>query len=179
MSIQSHLPCPVCDSGRLLPKIGDYLTTLPGGEKLNVPDISFAACDHCGEQTISLTESRKVEEFVAEHLELISPAELRAIREKLGVDQSEMSEALGLGAKTYHRWEKGNQIPSRSMGYYLRLLQKHPESFAWIRDRSWRRPDNVVNVNFRESFPSLNDHAASSFGGKFNAARALCSGLSH
>lgn len=179
MSTQSHPICPICDGGHLIPQIGGFVTTLPDGEKLTAPGIAFAVCDRCGEQAISLAESRKVETFVGEYLELLSPAEIRAIRELLGADQSEMSEALGLGTKTYHRWERGNQTPSRSMGYYLRILKKHPEVFAWLRDRSWRHRDNVVTVNFREAFPALQEQASTYSVRTFNPARALCLGLPH
>jgi DNA-binding XRE family transcriptional regulator len=64
---------------------------------------------------------------------------MREMREQFGVDQTEMSEALGLGGKTFHRWEKGSQYPSRSMGYYLRLLRQFPEAFEWLRSRRWKR----------------------------------------
>ena len=40
-----------------------------------------------------------------------------------------MSEILGLGTKTYHKWESGAQFPTRSMSYYIRMLAEFPEAF--------------------------------------------------
>lgn len=122
-----------------------------------VPGTELEVCDQCGETTISLESSLKVEAYVAEQIELLSTTELGTIRIGFDVDQTEMSEILGLGEKTYHRWEKGNQIPSRSMGFYLRILQHFPDTFEWLRKREWRQKDNakIITVDFKKSFPAL------------------------
>ena len=84
------------------------------------------------------------DDAIAEHTERLTTDELREIREQFELDQTEMSEALGLGNKTYHRWENGTQYPSRSMGYYLRVLREYPDAFKWLRDRQWRERDRLA-----------------------------------
>jgi len=138
MNALTDLLCPACNQGHLVPQVGEYSTVLPDGERMTVPKVEFDACDRCGETAISLASSLKVEAYVAEQIELLSSAELIRIREAFKVDQAEMSEILGLDGKTYLRWEKGHQIPSRSMGYNLRMLAEFPTAFAWLRARSWR-----------------------------------------
>lgn len=54
--------------------------------------------------------------------EILTPEQLKSIRLDLGVKtQDEMSSLLGLGAKTYHKWESGKQKPNLSMCRYIRL----------------------------------------------------------
>jgi putative zinc finger/helix-turn-helix YgiT family protein len=158
MKNNQQIVCPVCTKGHLHSKISDYTTVLPDGEKITVPNVVLDICDTCGEAAISLEASEQVEAFIAEQIEQLSTNEITKIRSSLNVDQTEMSETLGLGGKTYHRWEKGNQIPSRSMGYYLRILHEFPEAFAWLRSRGWRTP-KVIHVDFQTAFPAIRDQA--------------------
>jgi putative zinc finger/helix-turn-helix YgiT family protein len=118
-------------------------------------------CDKCGEEILSLESARAVDAAIADHTERLTPNELRELREQFGVDQTEMSEALGLGGKTFHRWEKGTQYPSRSMGYYLRLLREFPEAFEWLRSRRWKGRNRHVTreqspeAEMQQRFPAL------------------------
>lgn len=175
MSAAEAIPCPTCGIGRMIPRKTDHSVRLPDGVTVTVPDIEIEVCDNCQETSISLESSLVVDAYLAEHNEQLSTTELREIRESLGVDQTEMADILGLGAKTYHRWEKGSQIPSRSMGYYLRLLAEFPNGFAWLRNRGWREKNKVIHVNFREKFPALGDDAEKYSQQAFsrNPARAL------
>jgi hypothetical protein len=50
-----------------------------------------------------------------------------------------------MGGKTLHRWARGTQRVSRSMGYFLRALMAHPAVYEWIRDRRWRRAEQTSN----------------------------------
>ena len=118
-------------------------------------------CDKCGEEILSLEAARAVDSAVAEYTDRLTREELTAIREEFGVDKTEMSEALGLGGKTYLRWEQGNQYPSRSMGYYLRVLREFPEVFEWLRSRGWQGRNRVTTTeksplsDMESRFPAL------------------------
>jgi DNA-binding transcriptional regulator YiaG len=58
----------------------------------------------------------------ARHMGLMSAESIRGLREYLCVTQKGMSELLQIGAKTYTRWESGNDRPSRSLNILLRAL---------------------------------------------------------
>lgn len=135
-----------------------YKTSLPDGEEVVVPGIVQGICGNCDELFLSITEKRKIEEYISAEVERIDPSDLRQIRERLKVDQSEMGQILGLGVKTYHRWERGSQIPSRSMGFYIRVLNHFPEAFQWLRARGWksRENDNIIYIDFT-SFNYINE----------------------
>lgn len=64
-----------------------------------------------------------IEETKARHMGLLTPAELRTLRESLGLTQAELAELLKIGAKTWTRWETGRQRPSQSLNILLRGLQ--------------------------------------------------------
>ena len=172
--------CPVCGEGQLRPQRIDYTVKLKDGSEVTVPDLPVDQCDHCGEVALSPEAADKVDATIAEQTEQLTPRELERIREDCGVDQTAMSEILGLGGKTYHRWEKGNQVPSRSMGYYLRLLAEYPETFAWLRNRGWRTKNRVSGptpiIDLHTAFPDLRGATRTLIRfeeSRFNPARAL------
>lgn len=164
MNTSHDTTCPCCEGGALQSIKRDYTADLGEGLQLRVPDIQMEVCDKCGEEILSLEAAREVDEAIAEHTDRLTSAELTAVREDFGVDKTEMSEALGLGGKTYLRWEQGSQYPSRSMGYYLRVLREFPDAFAWLRSRGWRGRNRVATVeptafsNFQHRFPALAAH---------------------
>lgn len=152
--------CPSCEAGKLEEQRLNYTAITADDVKIIVPNLLVEVCDHCGEIVLSADAADVVDKSIAEQTEQLTPRELERIREDLGVDQTAISEILGLGSKTYHRWEKGNQVPSRSMGYYLRVLATFPEAFAWLRDRGWQQQNRLTTTmpqfDFSEAFPDLN-----------------------
>ena len=136
--------CPACEKGHLSLVTRDFVAHIGEGQKLRVPGITMEVCDKCDEEILPLESAREVDAAIAEYTDRLTPGELTEIREAFKVDQTEMSEALGLGSKTYHRWEKGSQYPSRSMGYYLRALREYPEVFAWLRARGWHGRNRIT-----------------------------------
>lgn len=174
--------CPACDVGQIQEQRLNYTVTAADGVKVIIPNLLVEVCDHCGEIVLSADAATAVDAAIAEQTEQLTPRELERIREDLGVDQTEMSEILGLGGKTYHRWEKGNQVPSRSMGYYLRALAEFPEAFAWLRARGWKTKNRLdrfamatVEFDFCEAFPHLTARRAPAMHDtlRFNPAKAL------
>ena len=140
--------CPTCGRQEYRKVTEDYIFELQDGNELKVPNLEFSRCAACGETGIPAGSMRKIREMVAELTEQISPEELEKIREELDVDnQDDMSEILGLGAKTYGRWERGTQQISRSMGYYLRILRHFPEVFAWLKSRGWKTKNDTTSKN--------------------------------
>jgi putative zinc finger/helix-turn-helix YgiT family protein len=175
--------CPFCSDGKLVLQQIQYSFESPDSPKVSVPGVWVDHCDVCGENIYPAATSAYIEEFLAELDDQLTPRELERIREDLGVDQGEMSEILGLGDKTYHRWEKGSQFPSRSMGYYIRILAHHPETFEWLKDRSWRKSNRISNhtankgssFDFGTMFPNLSDSPSSktTTGRRWNPALGL------
>lgn len=76
-----------------------------------------------GEVFLDGEAREKIEAVKARHMGLLSPAELKELRESLGATQKELSELLQLGEKTWTRWESGRERPSRSMNVLLCALR--------------------------------------------------------
>lgn len=73
-----------------------------------------------------LMESDAIEMLEAaktRHMGLMLPAELRSLRERLGMTQSEIGVLLRIGAKSWTRWETGLQRPSQVINLLLKLLE--------------------------------------------------------
>lgn len=132
-------PCRDCGVGKFELVQITHLAKIPNDNPVTVADIWVDRCNHCGEILFPGETVQYIEMVVADSTEQLIGQELEQIRELLGVRrQDDMSEILGLGEKTFHKWESGSQVPTRSMSYYIRVLAEFPEAFEWLRARGWR-----------------------------------------
>jgi putative zinc finger/helix-turn-helix YgiT family protein len=68
-------------------------------------------------------------------LGLLTPDEIRAGRERLGLNQQELAELLGLGGNTLSRWENGHYYQARSMDRLLRLVFTVPDALRYCQQQ--------------------------------------------
>lgn len=137
--------CVDCADGTYQAVRVDYRDVDPHGVETVVPGVEILRCTVCGAELIPAATSRHLSEEVARAHEQMTPAELFAFMERFDLNQKEVSDICGFGEKTFHRWLKGTQVVSRSMGYYLRTLRQFPEAFAWVRARGWRQPSGLAS----------------------------------
>jgi YgiT-type zinc finger domain-containing protein len=140
--------CPACHSGKFALVQIDHTEDLAEDNPITIPDVWVDRCTHCGEIVFPGDTTVFIESVVADQTEQLTGRELERIREDLGVaTQDEMSEALGLGLKTYHKWESGKQYPTRSMSYYIQVLAEFPQAFDWLRRRAWRQKNRLPQTH--------------------------------
>jgi HTH-type transcriptional regulator/antitoxin MqsA len=124
--------CPICSKGRLHATTGRYEIELVNrsGENrtLVLPDLLREECDTCGEGFLDDTATRQLEAARRRAQGLLSPSEIRELRRGLNRTQIEMSRLLGIGEKTYCRWESGLYVQSIAFDNYLRLITELPEA---------------------------------------------------
>jgi putative zinc finger/helix-turn-helix YgiT family protein len=81
-------------------------------------------CDTCGFQTIDSKQSaaftRLVSDAYRQAHQLLTGAEIRRRRKRLGMSQQEFSKHLGVGIASVKRWEAG-QVQDRAMDNLIRL----------------------------------------------------------
>lgn len=65
----------------------------------------------------------KIEAIKARRMGLLTPNEIKEIRDRFQVTQNEISRLLQIGEKTWTRWESGRERPSRSMNVLLSALR--------------------------------------------------------
>lgn len=112
----------------------------PGSFHLHGTDVPvveyFWRCDGCGEELMTdelaqVTEQEAAAKYRQAERRL-SPDEILALRQRLGLTQDLMERALGLGAKTWVRWESGRVMPNRSMDNLLRLIDRDSSSLRYL-----------------------------------------------
>jgi putative zinc finger/helix-turn-helix YgiT family protein len=148
--------CRACGHGKFELVQIDHSANVANDNPIAIPNIWVDRCNHCGEILFPGDTVHYIETVVAEETEQLTGRDLEQIREDLGVDrQDEMSEILGLGTKTFHKWESSSQLPTRSMCYYIRLLAKFPEAFDWLRRREWRNANRLTGRNAKNDFSAM------------------------
>jgi len=116
------------------------LTIRINGEPVAVEAVPHRRCPRCREVVLTYEQSgvfarRALEEYRRKH-DLLSEAEIRAIREHLKLTQAELSRLLRLGSNTVSRWEAGRNVQSASMDIMLRVLRDVPGALAYLRRRA-------------------------------------------
>ena len=54
--------------------------------------------------------------------------DVRAIRRKLGLSQSEFAARFGFSVRTVQEWEQGRAVPDRPARILLRVIEKSPKA---------------------------------------------------
>lgn len=116
---------------------------IPGGTMV-IPNATWMECENCGQQMLPAALDKKLEELSMLRQGLLLPAQIKAIREKLGLTQTTMAERLGVGEKTYTRWESGRSMQNKSSDNLIRLMDRSPEQFAVI--EAQRSPERSMKI---------------------------------
>ena len=127
--------CPRC--GTMMAERRSALKVPVNGEEVSVPSAQHLRCPKCDEVVLRFAESRRLQEdaiaLYREKHGLLSADEIRAIRERFGLTQSQLANLLHLGANTISRWESGRNVQTEAMEMLLRLLRDLPGSLDYLR----------------------------------------------
>ena len=85
-------------------------------------DVRVHTCSACGDSYTDDEADVVYDEAVCRHLGILTPAEIRAMREGYGLTRAEFAQLTGFGKATLGRWERGEVTQNRSADRYLRLL---------------------------------------------------------
>jgi putative zinc finger/helix-turn-helix YgiT family protein len=110
------------------------------GEDVSVPSALHLRCLRCDEVVLRFSDARRLQEdaialYRKKH-GLLSADEIRTIRERFGLTQSELARLLHLGANTISRWESGRNVQTEAMEMLLRLLRDLPGSLDYLREHA-------------------------------------------
>jgi len=131
--------CAQCHKGTYQNMTKDYTVELRDGDQCTIANLAQRKCDQCGHIVLPWSSVQRVDRAVVDHTEPVQPEFLRSVRGQLEPNMTLLAESLGLGSKTWMRWESGEQNMSRSMGYFVRAMAQFPEVYEWVADRAWRR----------------------------------------
>jgi len=181
--MKNPIPCPECEEGTLRTSVEDYEVVTSDGNRIVVPQVELSRCDHCGVTLVPAASSRLISEFQAQATEQLTRKELHDFFVRSNLTQKDFAEAFGLGEKTFHRWLKGTQVVSRSMGYYLRAMDRFPEVFEWVHNRGWREVAKLkkTHPSAKPVFEALSRHMQIQEVTfiRYNPARRLTEGAIH
>jgi YgiT-type zinc finger domain-containing protein len=130
--------CAQCHEGTYQSMTKDYTVELRDGDQCTIANLAQRKCNQCGHIVLPWPSVQRVDRAVADHTEPLTAEFLKQTRERLQPNMTLLAESLGLGSKTWMRWEKGEQNISRSMGYFVRAMAQFPEVYEWVADRAWR-----------------------------------------
>lgn len=90
--------------------------------KLHIPSLHVNKCAACGEIVFGNVADDEISQALREHLELLSPQEIREQLQRLGLTQKDFSERIHIAAETVSRWLSGAYIQSRAYDKLMRLF---------------------------------------------------------
>ena len=130
--------CPAC--GTTMRETRGRMSLPVNGDEISVPSVPHLKCPNCGEIVLRFHDARRLHEDAAAIYRkkhgLLSAAEIRALRERLGFKQGDLAHLLRLGANTVSRWESGRNVQTAAMDMLLRLLRDLPGSIDYLRQHA-------------------------------------------
>ncbi len=124
--------CPSCGHPEMAPRICDEILSY-GGKSVVLHHMKGDFCPECGEGVWNAESYRRYTEEQAKLLDSIG-SEIRSIRKKLNMTQTQIAEVVGVGKMAFSRYERGQSRPAPSLVRLLRIMDRHPELIAEIRE---------------------------------------------
>ena len=162
--------CTQCHEGTYQNMTKDYTVRLRDGDQCTIANLAQRKCNQCGHVVLPWASALRVDRAVADHTEPVNPDFLKTTRGQLQPNMTLLAESLGLGSKTWMRWEKGEQNMSRSMGYFIRAMAQFPEVYEWVADRGWRQDEAEEQTTTQEPSSAI-DETLSKVMQDFNALK--------
>ena len=91
-----------------------------------VPELKAPVCRSCKKMVVTLDVDDQISDALRAHLHLLTPAEMRAGLERIGLSQKEAANLLGISEETLSFWLNDVQIQSRAMDNLLRSFFAFP-----------------------------------------------------
>jgi HTH-type transcriptional regulator/antitoxin MqsA len=151
---ESKSRCPCCGSGRPLEarSIRDEFDYGAENERVRVvaEDVPVLVCPACDEVFYGPEAEQVHHRAICKALGLLTPEEIKSLRERLGKSQVAFAQLTGIEAATLSRWEQGRLMQSRALDNYLRILDALPEAVLAL-ERMSKYPVSLSNPGYHSS----------------------------
>lgn len=135
MAMSNQLKCPVC-GGEKLTAATHSLALQHAGQEILVSGLEHYDCATCGADPAFPDQVRrndlKILDARREAQKLLTGAEIRQIREGLGVSQAEAAAIFGGGAHAFSKYERGDVMQSVPMDRLLRVARAFPQVVTYL-----------------------------------------------
>lgn len=126
--------CPLCEEGYLHEHSGKVKVEYHGNTALL--DSRYSLCDFCGAEQAAADQVRHNKRTMIAFKKtvdgLLSGSQVRAIRERFGITQSQAALIFGGGPVAFSKYESDDVMQSEAMDKLLRLADKIPEAFKCL-----------------------------------------------
>jgi len=130
--------CPLCEAGQLHEHTEEVIVEYHG-QKVAL-NSNFSVCDACGaEQATSDQVRRNKRAMIAFKKSvdgLLTGIEVRALREKLSINQAQAARIFGGGPVAFSKYESDDVAQSEAMDKLLRLAEAVPAGFAHLAEQA-------------------------------------------
>lgn len=127
--------CPVCGEGYLRERVVQETTEYKG--RTGETPLHFSECDACGSEQANAAQTRANKRAMIAFRKqvdgLLTGAEVRAVRECLGINQAEAARIFGGGPVAFSKYENDDVMQSEAMDKLLRLAVDVPEAFLRLK----------------------------------------------
>jgi putative zinc finger/helix-turn-helix YgiT family protein len=123
--------CGQCGAEKVFPEKIAYQTSLryEGRDyQVVVPELPALKCRECGAVLLNNESDANLSSAFRDRLKLLQPEMIREGRKRLGLNQREFAELLGVAEESVSRWETGAQMQSRVVDKIMRVYFASPEA---------------------------------------------------
>lgn len=136
MSNKAIESCPICDGP--MEQVTEEREFRIGSRSAEVLD-EFLRCGDCGEELYTPAQLASTQTRAAEAIRLqeglLLPAEIKALRQHLGLTQRQLEVLIRAGEKTVVRWERGTVFQNAMTDELLRIIRRFPQVAQYLADR--------------------------------------------
>lgn len=121
--------CPECGEGQLHTLIRTEEFDFDLGDetvRVRAENVPVEKCDKCGEVMSGPAAAKVRHEAVCRAAGLLTPSEIKALREKFGWSQQHLADLTDFGVATVSRWERGRLLQNRSNNKFLQAIRDCP-----------------------------------------------------
>lgn len=126
------------------------------GEAISVQGIEHYRCSSCGEEEFNAAQSEALRNSAHETYRalhgLLSPEEIKSIRDSFGLTQEEFEKVADFGKTTMSRWENGFVMQSSPANTLLRVFKKRPAVFLDLAKEQGVNVSTGSHLFFSDSF---------------------------
>lgn len=129
------MKCSACGNSEMVTKIQDEKLTY-GEQSLTLHSMKGEFCSSCGEGIWDEESYHRYTEAQAAIIRAVKGdvgADIRRIRKKLKLTQTELSKVVGIGKIAFSRYERGETKPPTPLIKLLKLVERYPDLLAEIR----------------------------------------------
>ena len=132
------MKCPSCGAAELV-RATRAVPYIYKGEQTRIPSVRGDLCPKCGELVLDADESVRVSSLMLEfnkqvNAAAVDPDFIAKVRKKLQLDQREAAAIFGGGVNAFSRYETGRTKPPVALVKLLKVLDRHPDLLAEIRE---------------------------------------------